>query len=397
MRRAKVQGFRPPPCGLYATTLLGLLFAVSVLPSRTQRPTQKAQPEAATVRVSVLSLFHPKELILTPQPGSSLKIAAGDARFTLAEDEALRVQLSGSGITVRPDNDGQSFTATELMTTADSGGAVAQFSIEVPGKLKRRYTGSLSIAPHSVHATGAGSEPSDLEAIVTMPLETAVASVVAAESPPGAGLEAMKAQAVASRSFLVARQSGHVGFDFCDTTHCQFLRSPPPAASLATKAALATRGLVLIWHDSADTKDQPLAAMYARSCGGRTRSLREIGVVKRGYPYYAVSCAYCRRHPEVWRRQLGGAAPRTEHERLLFNRIHGWAAMPSLTGAVTGTTTGAAQEPNGQVRSLTGRGVGHGMGLCQLGAADMARRGASFDRILAHYYPNTRIATLPAH
>jgi stage II sporulation protein D len=40
---------------------------------------------------------------------------------------------------------------------------------------------------------------------------------------------------------------------------------------------------------------------------------------------------------------------------------------------------------------LEGMGVGHGIGLCQRGGADMARHGASFQQILEHYYPNAEI------
>jgi stage II sporulation protein D len=267
--------------------------------------------------------------------------------------------------------------------------AAGRFSLEVPGKLRREYDGSLAISLRG----------DVLEAVVTMPLETAVASVVQAESPPGAGLEALKAQAVAARSFLVARQTSHLDFDFCDTTHCQFLRSPPAAGSAAAQATRATAGLVLGWFEEGSATVQTLAAMYARSCGGRTRTLEEIGVKAKGYPYYVVLCTYCSHHPELWRRAPGasaqagigsGAAPQTERERLAFNHIHGWGAMPSLL------VNGAIDSKNGVGRAgaLEGKGVGHGIGMCQLGAADMARRGAGFADILTHYYPNTTLTTI---
>jgi SpoIID/LytB domain protein len=40
---------------------------------------------------------------------------------------------------------------------------------------------------------------------------------------------------------------------------------------------------------------------------------------------------------------------------------------------------------------LNGVGIGHGIGLCQRGGADMARHGSSFQEILQHYYPNTEV------
>ena len=49
--------------------------------------------------------------------------------------------------------------------------------------------------------------------------------------------------------------------------------------------------------------------------------------------------------------------------------------------------------PDGSTRSyrFTGRGWGHGVGMCQVGAAGLAEAGASFVDILQHYYPGIRI------
>lgn len=331
-----------------------------------------APEKAGDVRIGVLGLFHPQELRLFPAGDSGLEVAIDSQSHRLARDApAVVIRPRGNQLAVQFGANSEMVSGGILRASGDFTSDTG-FWLEVPGKLKRLYAGTVEI-----HARG-----SQLEAVVTMPLETAVASVVAAESPPGAGLEALKAQAVAARSFLVARQAGHADFDFCDTTHCQFLRSPPEPGSEPDKAARATRGLILEWHDDSAGRDRTLAAMYARSCGGRTRTLREVGVRSDGYPYYAVHCDYCSRHPEVWQRERNGA-PRTERERLAFNRIHGWSAVPSLPADGTGN--------DGQIQ---GRGAGHGIGLCQMGAAEMARQGAAFTQILAHYYPNTKLTSI---
>ncbi len=207
-----------------------------------------------------------------------------------------------------------------------------------------------------------------------MDMETAVASIVDAESPGDAPLAFLMAQAVASRSFLVAAHTGHAGFDFCDTTHCQFLRGPALAGSPASIAAARTAGLCL------DYEGHPLAAMYSRSCSGRTCSLDELGLPVRDYPYYPVDCEFCLHHPETWERELDQTnPPHGERERIAFGRIHGWSVIPSSSFTQ-------------QQRWLEGRGMGHGLGLCQRGAVAMAAAGAGFDQILAHYYSNTAIA-----
>jgi stage II sporulation protein D len=48
----------------------------------------------------------------------------------------------------------------------------------------------------------------------------------------------------------------------------------------------------------------------------------------------------------------------------------------------------------GNLLVLHGRGAGHGIGLCQLGAAQRAAAGATFVEILAAYYPNTTLSSL---
>ena len=367
---------RLPLCAAGLAVAAGLLTAWMGAAQESRQAMELAAPGAQSeVRIGVLGLFRPQQLRLIAD--SELELSIDGQMRRLAKGEGATVRLRGGRLEVQLGADSSAIRVVALRAFAGTIGSATnapRFWLEVSGKLKRLYAGSLEIRTRS-RVPGPA-----LEAVVTMPIETAVASVVAAESPPGAALEALKAQAVAARSFLVARQSGHADFDFCDTTHCQFLRSPPEPGSLADEATLSTRGLVLSWHDDSAAKNRTVAAMYARSCGGRTRTLREAGLPSEGYPYYAVRCIYCSRHPEVWQRP-GKGAPRTEQERLSFNRIHGWGAVQSLPAVAA----------DGEIH---GRGVGHGIGLCQLGAAEMARQGASFAQILAHYYPNTKIAPM---
>jgi stage II sporulation protein D len=87
--------------------------------------------------------------------------------------------------------------------------------LTLPGKIKRRYLGVLELK----------AKNGELIPVITMDMETAVASVVQAETTPGTSMEALKAQAVVSRSYFVAGRGRHTDFDFCDLTHC--LPMPP--------------------------------------------------------------------------------------------------------------------------------------------------------------------------
>ena len=211
------------------------------------------------------------------------------------------------------------FTTRSVHVTGPAGQS-ADLQLSVPGRITRRFHGRLDVI----------RDGDELVPVVSMDLETAVASVVAAEQIASAPAEALKAQAVAARSFLIASRGRHrADFDFCDTTHCQFLREPPAASHPAARAARDTAGLVLAFRGAA------IPAFYSASCGGHTRTLADAGLeAADGYPYFSVACVH---------RHAGGDAN------------------------------------------------GHGIGLCQEGAAVLAERGASFAEILQHYYPATTL------
>lgn len=327
------------------------------------------------VRIGVLGLFHPSELILSSTPGSAVILRADEQTFTLDSSTSLSkasLRVHGVGLVVRCGT--QSLNASKLTLASRKGGPV-DFMLSVPGKITRRYRGRLEIS-------NVGGE---LIPVVSMELETAVASVVAAETIQGEPSEALKAQAVAARSYFVAGKGRHEKFDFCDTTHCQFLRSPPPSQSAAFKATAATRGLVLTFESNV------FAAMYTRSCSGRTRTPVEAGLPPGIYPYYSVECHYCRQHLVRWQSRISaldanGLRPSDEPSRLDIDRKLGWNTIPSSDFTI---------KRNGGQVVLEGVGQGHGIGLCQAGAKAMAAQGANFRQILAHYYPTTELTSLP--
>jgi stage II sporulation protein D len=352
------------PHGILRFCLGFLLLLVAVLPATAQQE----------IRFGVLGLFHSRELILQPEGSQVLSISENGA----AKNPAL--VLNGETghrlIVFRAEGDrviAGSLSAGSWTAAARDGG-VAAFRLTVPGKLHRVYRGRFMIQ----------ARKGVLLAVVAMDRETAVASIVAAEMAESAPMEALKAQAVVTRSFLTAGPR-HLDFDFCDTTHCQFLKSPPAATSRVTSAVQATQGLVLAY------RGKPLAAMYSSRCGGQTRTLRDVGLNPGdAYPYYSVRCQWCQRHPISWQSKIGASGepprPGNERSRIAAARQWGWGAIPGSDFTATADSTGWR---------LEGHSVGHGVGMCQMGATSMANAGAGFHEILSHYYPNTELITLP--
>jgi stage II sporulation protein D len=321
-------------------------------------------------RFGVLGLFHPHELTLEQEGGKVLSVIAnGDAQ---AQILALNGEPGRRQLVFRAE--GGSVLAAERkaqywIAAARDGGPTA-FRLAIPGKIQRTYFGRLTIL----------ARDGELLAVAGVDCETAVASIVEAEMEESTPLEALKAQAVAARSFLAAG-ARHRDFDFCDTTHCQFIKSPPPGTARASRAAQQTHGLILTYRQS------PVAALYSSRCGGQTQSLRDVGMEPgESYPFYAVPCAWCRQHPYTWRSRIAkdaaAPAPGNEGRRIHEARQWGWSAIPGSGFQVTGDNSGW---------NLEGHSIGHGIGMCQYGAAGMASSGAGFREILSHYYPNTSL------
>jgi len=367
-RRSAHRGFREP---VFAFAI-ALIFISSWSLGYAQVPPSNS--DRANVRISVLGLFHPRQLTISPPQGHALVVRAGEERIVLENSSGVHtvsVLLKGSEIVLQS---GTRTVRAHSLTIAGRKNEPVDFVLAVPGKITRHYRGTLEIRQSAGH----------LLAIVTMDREVAVASIVAAENTPETPFEALKAQAVATRSYLVSSHGRHYDFDFCDTTHCQFLREPPAPGTAAANAAEATRDMVLA-HNSV-----PFAAMYTRSCSGRTHTPAELALPEAAYPYYNVECKHCREHPVRWSSRISaedakGLRSSNEPARLRAARRFGWNTIPSNDFIV--------KKQNGQIL-VEGIGQGHGIGLCQSGAQAMAADGADFRQILSHYYPNSTIVSI---
>ncbi len=253
-----------------------------------------------------------------------------------------------------------------------------------------------------------------------LPLDEYLYGVVPAEIGPinTNTYQAVKAQAVAARSFTLARLGRRqgLGYDLYDTyLRDQEYRGAGGEVSLANQAVDETRGEVLYYHDG------PAMVLYHACCGGVTADGSEPFLVsvmdtpghRRGVPF----CVHSRNYnweltikKDSLERALGrlkfaGAKVAVRSFRLEKDRtgkrvrkIHFVTARGTV--AVGGSEFRMAlglkstyfdmRMGSGKVK-FTGKGWGHGVGLCQDGAIAMAQRGYTYRQILAHYYPRLRL------
>ena len=247
----------------------------------------------------------------------------------------------------------------------------------------------------------------------TIPIEVYVARVLAGEAEPRAAQGAHEALAVAIRTYALFNAGRHErdGFDLCDSTHCQV---PRTATAATRRATLATAGRILTYQN------RPAELFYSASCGGVSESASQVWPGA-DYPYLQVAKDDVHDEDVPWTltmtlRQVERVLERVGFEgRLRDIRIDqrnasGRVALLELNGLVpevirgdqfrmaVGPTTVRStvfeMERDGDQVRLTGRGYGHGVGMCVIGAGRRAVRGESVEQILAQYYPGLELTPL---
>lgn len=249
-------------------------------------------------------------------------------------------------------------------------------------------------------------------AIRELPIERYVAAVLAGESSVFRSDEALKAMAVAARTYAVRLRGRHAeeGYDFCSTTHCQRVDLGGISPHLESIAA-QTAG-ELLWYQG-----KPAFTPYSRDCGGKTEDAAAVWP-DLGAPYLRSHDDSHSSPPWQWRADPAQVAEalrrsqlrspqRVERIGIVERTASGRARTLVLSGEgesvrisagsfrfAIGRALGwnAVLSDRYEIRSgsvLEGQGSGHGVGLCQRGADLMGMAGKSYREILAFYYPGT--------
>ena len=264
-----------------------------------------------------------------------------------------------------------------------------------------------------------------------VPLEDYVAATALSEVHPdvadaGVAERMYEVQSVIARTYAIANRGRHAndGFDLCSTTHCQLYE---PArlttsrwATAARAASQQTSGEVL-WYADATAR-----AVYHADCGGRTSAATSVwggpgaiylsgakddGPAANAHTEWTVEITLDNLRTALNsdpRTEVGAKleavevaarddAGRAEKVLLRGSRtyvVRGEIFRDVVTRRLGARTVKSTMFSVKKVRggfAFTGRGFGHGVGLCQAGALARLRAGASPEDVLRHYYPGTSL------
>lgn len=380
-----------------------------------KRPMRGRHVLLAALLLAPASAAMPEERSLAPvrpirvllKEGAERLTVSGTTAFTVSDPATgllmghyrgympVTVGAVGGGLGV----DGRIFATSGLLVEAVEGGWV-----RLEG---RPYRGVLHL-----HRVPGGR----LVAVNVLPLEEYVRGVMRAEVAPDWPLEALRAQAVAARTYALyaALTSEQAIYDLTATTASQMYAGAWGEDGRSDEAVLSTRGVVLTYEGMV------IPAFYHSASGGMTEDAVEVW--EKRYPFIVgIPDPFSAGAPHhLWEETLpeetvrrvlaaGGHAlgviqsietdGRTRSgriQRLLVRHASGMLTLEAkafrrLVGAEILRSTNFTVLRNGTEFTFVGKGWGHGVGLSQWGAKGMADLAFGYEDILRYYFP---LATL---
>lgn len=296
---------------------------------------------------------------------------------------------------------------------------------------RRNYRGNLKLVLNE--------DASSFDVINIVPLEAYIAGVLGAEMPNYWEPEALKTQAIAARTYglyIKKRFGSKRPWDLRGTQASQVYMGLAAESPQVWQAVKNTHGQVLLCRFD-NGRDELFPAYYSSACGGHTENSKKVfgdsftclvgvpcsyckDVVRASLFYWPmvlfdkslVSSRILKRYPAL--KNLGRVVRITptaqsdypEFSRLTslkltgssgktgFLRAEDFRLTVDSTGRKIKSTICQVGDFGDRWAFVSGRGYGHGVGLCQCGAQAMARRGKTAEEILSYYYPGSKIATV---
>jgi len=243
--------------------------------------------------------------------------------------------------------------------------------------------------------------------------------VLPREVGPTWAKESLKAQAVASRTYLVSHlgQHGRDGFDLCSDVHCQVYGGVDKEHPATNTAVDETRGEVLFY------KGKPIKSFFHSNCGGSTEEAEHVWQIEHLNYLPRKKCGFGTANPRYhWVKDISNseilrllkAKTRVTGTKLVSIQIKMKSGSGRAEKVMVKTDTGVFTLKGNNFRialgpeairstlwtnlkklrgsyRFEGRGWGHGVGLCQWGAKGQAEHGRGYRDILEFYYPGTQI------
>jgi len=390
--------------------LLGFILIITFITF----PNQSNAEFISNPKVSI-NLFEKLELStvkISSVPGEELLIIPeGMESFSVKSERKITINTTKDGIEVKvPDFQTCStgsviFRSEEANLIMINGGALNE----------RFYSGDLTVSRGK----------NGLRLILSTAVENFINQILISEFSDIDNTHAVKAFSIVSRTFTFFNIGRHKenGFDFCDLTHCQVFKGWNTTKvseindlkSKINKALSGTRGLVLSYDG------RLIEGYYTACCGGYTATPEMIWGGESIYPFRQTHSPFCKNSRYYrWEKEmdinrfikifglkkesLKVSTSKPSEKGGYINKIYLSDADQSLMLDVSEFRRKVAEEfgwntvlshafkielKNNRI-IVTGRGFGHGIGLCQHCIENMGRLGYNWKNIIDFFYPGAK-------
>ena len=254
-------------------------------------------------------------------------------------------------------------------------------------------------------------QDNNLTAINQVDLEQYLYSVVGAEAFASWPIEALKAQAVAARSYALYKRKTESNnlYDLDTTVGTQVYKGLDTEYLTTHQAVNSTAGQIMTYEN------RVILAAFHSSSGGHTENVEDIWVS--ALPYLRGVVDYDQESPVFeWNKSIsmsqvknliGGVGrikamipqKTTPQGRVVMMKVVGSRGSTQVSGrklrkVLDLRSTLFRIRVDGNSIQVYGRGFGHGLGLSQWGAYHLAKKGVTYNQILAHYYQNAILSQI---
>lgn len=355
------------------------------------------------ITVKIMSLTKAKEVVFAPETGNYQVLADGKSLLILDAQNALKISVVNDSLEVKSfEKNWGKFAFVRLVSTD----AEKAFKLKClnPERKHRFFDDNLNVSV----------EAGLLRLLNESVIDNYIAGVSEAESGLYSPIEYYKVQAILARTYALTHITKHQaeGFNLCDQVHCQAFHGKSHEAKIV-QAVNATRGKVVVDDDM-----NLIVAAFHSNSGGQTANSEDV---------WGTSTSYLRSVPDTfsykmpnarWNRKIAvsdwldylklkhnypiddssarfvATHFKQESRKVHLEFAHIKVPLKNVRTDFQLKSTFFSIEPVGDTLIFSGRGFGHGIGMCQEGAMRMTKNGYNYKDVLNYYFRNVHLIDL---
>ncbi len=343
----------------------------------------------------------PNALALTLESGNYVIVLDSAQRLAADPTAVYFFSLENDSLRMRTkDTEFGKFKRIDFL--GDAAAAVKMKTI-APAMAGRRFDNDLSffIQDHQLKVRN------------RLDLEKYVAGVVEVEAGPAQTPEYYKVQTIICRTYGLSNLRRHEveHFNLCDNVHCQAYKGYNHLNAAIEEAAFTTKNLVLV-----DNKSELITTAFHSNCGGETCNSEDVWGLKKSYLRSTKDTFCLRQRNAHWTKMVAKkqwweylsqnckpcaqdsselCCDFTQDNRKLYLEVDSTPIpLKNIRNELKLKSAFFSIQVQNDSLLFVGKGYGHGVGLCQEGAIQMAKQGLKYGYILHYYYKDIDIINL---